>query len=293
MSPVEDAESHRRALWGIAYRMTGTVQDADDVVQDCFVRLLENPPADTTRPLRPWLVTVTLNLARDRLRRRRRQAYVGPWLPAPVADARLADASIQLRESARWAFLCASEALTPTQRAVFIAREVLDLSAAETAEALGNTPSAVDVALHRARKALGSMPAAPTLMDDAVVAGFFALLQVGLPGAARRLLHPEAEALNDGAGRVNAARQPIRGAAKLLTFFRRLAGSHGAGSWSIVRANGLLTLVGSFPPHPHPRLRMPTVFTMAAEVREGRIVRFYSQLNDEKLSGVLPRPNQP
>lgn len=284
MTPLQEAETLRRSLWGVAYRMTGTVQDADDVVQDCFVRLLERPPADTSRPLRPWLIAVTLNLSRDRLRRRRRLAYLGPWLPAPVADTRLADESLALRETASWAFLCASEALTPTQRAVFLAREVLELTAAETAEALGNTPSAVDVALHRARKALGTLPAPPTLMDDAVVAGFFALLQLGLPGAARRLLHPDAEAINDGAGKVNAARQPVRGAAKLLTFFRRLARSHGAGTWSIVRANGLLTMVGTFPPHD--RLRLPTVFTLVAEVREGRIVRFYSQLNEEKLSGV-------
>jgi RNA polymerase sigma-70 factor (ECF subfamily) len=284
MSPVEEAESQRRLLWGLAYRMTGTVQDADDVVQDCFIRLLEHPPKDTGRPLRPWLVAVTLNLARDRLRRRRRLDYVGPWLPSPVSDARLADETLALRQTASWAFLCASEVLTPTQRAVFLAREVLELSAAETAEALGNTPSAVDVALHRARKALGTLPTAPTLVDDAVVAAFFGLLQLGLPGAAGRLLHPDAEALNDGAGRVNAARRTVRGAAKLLRFFRRLARSHGSGRWTIVRANGLLTLVGTFPPHP--RLRLPTRFTVVAEVRDGRIIRFYSQLNEEKLGGL-------
>jgi RNA polymerase sigma-70 factor (ECF subfamily) len=167
---------------------------------------------------------------------------------------------------------------------VFLARDVLEMTAAETAEALGNTPSAVDVALHRARAALGGLPATPTLRDEAVIAGFFALLQIGLPGAARRLLHPDVEAVNDGAGRVNAARRVVRGAHKLVTFFRRLARTHGTGRWTVVRANGLLTLVGTFPPHP--RLRLPTRFTVCAEVREGRIVRFFSQLNEEKLGGV-------
>lgn len=281
---VTEAEAHRRTLWGVAYRVTGTVQDADDVVQDCFVRLLERPPADTSRPLRPWLLAVTLNLARDRLRRRKRAPYVGPWLPSPVDDSRLADESLALRESASWAFLLACEALTPTQRAVLVARDVLELTAGETAEVLGSSPGAVDVALHRARAALGKLPPAPTLVDDAVVAGFFTLLQLGLPSAAKRLLHPDAVALNDGNGAVNAARKPIVGAAKLLTFFRRLARTHGVGRWSIVRANGLLTAVGEFPPHP--TLRLPTRFAMSAVVEGGRIRGFYSQLVVEKLRGV-------
>lgn len=285
MNPlVDEAEAHRRALWGVAYRVTGTVQDADEVVQDCFVRLLEHPPADPSRPLRPWLVAVTLNLARDRLRRRKRAPYVGPWLPAPVEDARLADERLALRESASWAWMCATEALTPTQRAVLVARDVLELTSAETAAALGTSPGAVDVALHRARAALGALPPAPTLVDDAVVAGFFALLQLGLPAVARRLLHPDAVAHNDGAGQVNAARRPIVGVAKLLTFFRRLARHRGVGRWSIVRANGLLTAVGAF--DPHPTLRLPTRFTIAARVEHGRIVAFYSQLALDKLGGV-------
>lgn len=284
MSLVDEAETHRRALWGLAYRMTGTVQDADEVVQDCFVRLLERPPADASRPLRPWLVAVTLNLARDRLRRRKRQAYVGPWLPAPVPDARLADEALALRRTASWAFLVAAEALTPTQRAVFLAREVLDWSAAETAEALGTTPGAVDVALHRARKALGELPDAPSVLDDTVVAGFFALLQVGLPGAARRLLAPDVMVVNDGGGRVNAARIPVVGAAKVMTLFRRLARAQGPGRWTACRANGLLALVGTWPPHP--RLRLPSRFVLVAEVHGGRITRFWTQLVPEKLGAV-------
>lgn len=287
MSLVDEAETLRPLLWGIAYRLTGTVQDADDVVQDCLLRLLERPPVDTKRPLRPWLVAVTLNLARDRLRRRKRRAYVGPWLPAPVPDTRLADDAIALRESASWAFLCAAEALTPTQRAVWLAREVLEMSAAETAAVLGNTPSAVDVALHRARKALEARPLTPSLLDEATLGAFFALLQVGLPGAAARLLHPEIMAVNDGNGTVNAARLPVRGARKVLTFFRRLARTHGAGRWTLLRANGVLTLVGEF--EPHPRLRLPTHFTLSAELRDGKIWRFYSQLSAAKLLGMPAR----
>ncbi len=286
VSLADEAEAHRRLLWGIAYRLTGTVQDADDVVQDCMLRVVERPPADHTRPLRPWLVAVTLNLARDNLRRRKRRGYVGPWLPAPVPDARLADEALALRETSSWAFLCAAEALTPTQRAVWLAREVLEMTSAETAEALGNTPSAVDVALHRARRALTDLPTAPTLADEATLGAFFALLQVGLPGAAARLLHPDVTAFNDGNGTVNAGRLPIRGPRKILTFFRRLAKTHASVRWSLLRANGVLTLVGEL--DPHPPLRLPARFTLSAELRDGKIWRFYSQLSGPKLLG-LPR----
>ena len=80
-------DEHRRFLWGISYRMTGSAADADDVVQDTFVRAIEHPPARTDEPLRPWLVKVALNLSRDVLRRRKRREYVGPWLPSPIDTA--------------------------------------------------------------------------------------------------------------------------------------------------------------------------------------------------------------
>ncbi|HEV3142185.1 MAG TPA: sigma-70 family RNA polymerase sigma factor, partial [Vicinamibacterales bacterium] len=75
---------HRQFLWGVSYRMTGSAADADDVVQDTFVRAMQRPPRRTEDPLRPWLVKVALNLSRDLLRRRRRREYVGPWLPSPI-----------------------------------------------------------------------------------------------------------------------------------------------------------------------------------------------------------------
>src|SRR5262247_637372 len=77
-------DDHKRFLWGLCYRMTGSAADAEDIVQDTFVRVLEKPPADMEAPLRPWLVKVALNLRRDQLRRRRRREYFGPWLPSPV-----------------------------------------------------------------------------------------------------------------------------------------------------------------------------------------------------------------
>ena len=77
-------DEHKRFLWGLCYRMTGSAADADDIVQDTFVKVLEKPPADMESSIRPWLVKVAMNLSRDQLRRRRRREYVGPWLPSPV-----------------------------------------------------------------------------------------------------------------------------------------------------------------------------------------------------------------
>src|SRR6478736_2865651 len=77
-------ETERRFLWGICYRMTGSSSDADDLVQETFVRALEHPPVDTAAAWRPWLVRVAMNLARDQLRRRKRRDYHGVWLPPPI-----------------------------------------------------------------------------------------------------------------------------------------------------------------------------------------------------------------
>src|ERR1700754_3098266 len=81
---AERLETDRRLLWGLCYRMTGNAADADDLVQETFVRAIEHPPARTDEPMRPWLVRIALNLSRDWLRRRRRRDYTGPWLPSPV-----------------------------------------------------------------------------------------------------------------------------------------------------------------------------------------------------------------
>src|SRR4030095_438085 len=79
-----DIETDRRLLWGLCYRMTGNAADADDLVQETFVRTLQSPPRDTSQPLSPWLRRVAMNLSRDLLRRRRRREYAGQWLPSPV-----------------------------------------------------------------------------------------------------------------------------------------------------------------------------------------------------------------
>src|SRR6185503_18604970 len=160
-------ETDRRLLWGLCYRMTGNAADADDLVQETFVKAIEHPPRRMDEPLRPWLVRVAMNLSRDLLRRRRRRSYVGEWLPSPVpTDNEDSPASYEppapskdspaaryeFVESISFAFLLALEALTPSQRAVLLLRDVFDYSTAETAAALDITEANAKVMLLRARR---------------------------------------------------------------------------------------------------------------------------------------------
>jgi len=156
----------RRRLWGLAYRLTGSAVDADDVVQEAFARLLDRPPEAGGAPLGPWLVRVATNLGLDALRRRKRRGYEGPWLPQPIEGAdddwplELAghDADPEQRyglaESASYAFLVALEALGPRQRAALLLRDVLGCSAREAAELLGTSEANVRVLHLRARREL-------------------------------------------------------------------------------------------------------------------------------------------
>ena len=166
---IEEAfREHRGFLWGLCYRLSGNAADADELVQETFVRALERPPADLERPWRPWLTRVAVNLGRDLLRRRRRRTYVGPWLPGPVPTA--ADglpcepvdpapgpgARYDRLESVTVAFLLALEALSPAQRAVLLLRDVFDYSVRETADALAMSEANVKTTHLRARRVMES-----------------------------------------------------------------------------------------------------------------------------------------
>src|SRR5262245_52780894 len=122
-------KSHQRLLWGVCYRMTGNAADADELVQETFVRALESPNLRTDEPLTAWLIRVAINLSRDLLRRRRRCGYLGEWLPSPVPTDEMENppsyeppapdedsptARYEMIESVSFAFLLALEALTPT-----------------------------------------------------------------------------------------------------------------------------------------------------------------------------------
>jgi len=267
--PVATAfREHRRMLWGLAYRMTGSAADADDVVQETFARAVERPPARTDEPLRPWLVQVAVNVARDALRRRKRRGYVGPWLPSPVEGvddlagppAGATDARYELRESASYAFLVALEALAPRQRAVLLLRDVLDYSVREAAEALGLSEPNVKTMHHRARRVMASYDATrrPSMAELAAetrsaLERFLGAIMSQDAAAAQACLADGARLVSDGGGEFRAALRPVLGPDRITRFFLGLTRKIGVPARFEVRTlNGLPALVMEYD-RPHDR----------------------------------------
>lgn len=233
-------KAHERFLWGLCYRLTGNAADADDIVQETFIRAMKSPPARTDEPWRPWLVRVAMNLGRDLLRQRKRRGYEGQWLPSPIETGDdfvppsyepMSDeegnpaARYDLMESVSFAFLLALEALTPAQRAVLLLRDVFDYSVQETAEALGMSEANVKTTHHRARRAMQDydhqrQPLTRTLQArtlQAMQKFLHCLYSHDVAGAAA-LLAEDVRHVSDAGGEFHAARVPVVGRDKVMLF---------------------------------------------------------------------------
>ena len=304
---AEAFRSHQRFLWGLCYRLTGCAADADDVVQETFVRALAHPPEGTGESWRPWLVRVAMNLGRDVLRRRKRQGYVGPWLPSPietgneesppayepeVGPTMTTEGRYELLESVSFAFLLALEALTPQQRAVLLLRDVFDYSVHATAEALGLSESNVKTTHHRARRVMQAYDRSRRLptrelqeQTRAALGRFVAALAEQDVTAVEALLAESVRAVNDGAGEFFAARVPILGAARVARFHLNITRRHGAdGLFAIRSINGLPALVGEFSAV---RRGEPPRIVMQCELgADGRIERLHSVVASRKLTAI-------
>lgn len=296
-------ESDRRFLAALCYRMTGSPGDAEDIVQETFVRALERPPIDRQRAWRPWLTRVALNLSRDHLRRRRRRAYVGPWLPgvvdteedSPAHEPRVGAVSTEGRydlvESLSIAFLLALEALTPNQRAVLLLRDVFDYDVRETAQALDLSESNVKVTLLRARRAMQAYDRdRPASMREArartkeALEKFLACLLDGDAEAASALLRDDAVAIGDGGGEVLAARNIVYGGTKVARLHVGLRRTFGADTAIELRTiNGFPAVVLHRPATP--RLASKVVFSVQTDC-DGKITAVYSVLASAKLRAI-------
>lgn len=224
-------QEHRGFLWGLCYRLLGDAADADEVVQETFLRALAHPPPDTAQPWRPWLTRVALNLGRDLLRRRRRRDYSGSWLPSPVetddrglareprADASQEPAARYDRlESVTFAFLLALEALSPAQRAVLLLRDVFDYSVRETAGALELSEANVKTTHLRARRAMAGYDRARlrpgaelAARTRAMLERFLASLAQGDAAGVEATLAADVRSVADSAGEFPAAKGEIHG----------------------------------------------------------------------------------
>jgi len=314
---VADAfRAHERFLWGLTYRMTGSAADADDVVQETFVRALARPPRRWTDPWRPWLVRVAMNVARDALRRRRRQPYAGPWLPSPIetdgepgayeavltgADGRpvTTEGRYDLLESVSFAFLLALEALTPRQRAVLLLRDVFDYSVRETADALHMSEPNVKTTHHRARRAMADYDRTRLPVDAArqdatrdMLGKFLAALYEEDVRPMEDLLAADVRALNDGGGEFIAARKPVVGRAKVAHFYRKITRIGGVGAVPrLTTLNGLPGLVIENPRAPEGVARR--IVALIDLDADGGIRRIYNVLATPKLRRIFERPLVP
>jgi RNA polymerase sigma-70 factor (ECF subfamily) len=307
-------KAHERFLWGLYYRLTGNAADADDLVQETFVRAMEHPPARTDEPWRPWLVRVAMNLGRDLLRYRKRRGYEGPWLPSPIETGDeasppsyepMADeqgdpaARYDLLESVSFAFLLALEALTPAQRAVLLLRDVFDYSVRETAEALGMSEQNAKTTHHRARRAMENYDRERGLPTRSLQAQtrhslerFMTCLSNHDVAGAEALLAADARHLSDGGGEFFAARVPLVGREKILLFYTRLSEQYaklaeqsGAGArFEFRMLNGMPAIITHLPNYSEGYAsRIVTCCDLDAD---GRIKQMYVVLASRKLTAV-------
>ncbi|MGB3706741.1 sigma-70 family RNA polymerase sigma factor [Gordonia sp. (in: high G+C Gram-positive bacteria)] len=282
-SAAETFENLRPRLIGVAYGLLGSVSDAEDVVQDAWIRL-QGTDIDSIDDLTGWLVTTTSRLALDVLRsaRVRRESYVGPWLPEPVETAPDPADSVGLADSVSWAMLVVLETLSPAERAAFVLHDLFGLSFDEVGTALGRAPAACRQLASRARSHVQErrprFDVDPSAHHD-IVDAFAAASMSGDLGGLLRVLAPDAVLTADGGGIVQAARHPIVGAAKIAAFLAGISKRHGpekAMRTTIVNHNpALLVFLGDH-----------LDGMVALTISDGLIVAIDYVRNPEKLTHV-------
>jgi RNA polymerase sigma-70 factor (ECF subfamily) len=225
-------ERHRPRLFGIAYRMLGSRSDAEDVLQDSYLRW-HGGATDELRSPEAWLVTTVTRLCIDRLRaaRTERKHYVGPWLPEPLIGdtAPAADARAELSSSLSIAFLVVLEQLEPDERAAFLLHEVFDTDYAEIAEILGKSEAACRQMVSRARKRVRGRRPRAQVTDAArrsVLERFANAIQMQDKAALLELVAEKASWTADGGGRARAALKAIRGRERVVRFALGVLGRH-------------------------------------------------------------------
>jgi RNA polymerase sigma-70 factor (TIGR02957 family) len=280
MSDDDPFTTHRSLLFTVAYQMLGSAADAEDVVQETWLRWAD---VDQTRLRDPraYLVRMTTAQALNRLRSvaRRREEYVGEWLPEPLSTSPDVAEDVELAESVSIAMLTVLETLRPAERAVFVLREVFDLPYEEIAEVVGKSPAAVRQIGHRAREHVAARRPRVRVGRAEQQAALAEFLAAVLSGDLHRLLAvlaPDVVLVSDGGGVVAAARAPITGATKVSALLSRLA-----------TLPGLVATTTWFNGAPGARLDVNGEATAISVVVEGgRITRIYAIRNPEKLAGL-------
>lgn len=275
----EDAFTlHRSLLFTVAYEMLGSAADADDVVQETWLRWVDVDHTVVRDP-RAYLVRTVTRQALNRLRSaaRRREEYVGEWLPEPLLTGPDVAADIELAESVSIAMLTVLETLAPAERVVFVLREVFEVPYDEIAEAIGKSPAAVRQIAHRAREHVTARrPRMPVSTDEQqeAVNRFLAAVRHGDLQGLLDLLAPDVVIVADGGGLAPAALRPIQGA-------ERVAGLLLRGSRSLAFDAKAIWLNGSPAIQLDVGGQVDTAVSLAVE--HGRVTRIYAFRNPQKL----------
>jgi RNA polymerase sigma-70 factor (ECF subfamily) len=274
--------THRSLLFTVAYEMTGSAADAEDVVQETWLRWagIGDAARAEVRDPRGYLVRIVTRQALNRLRTvaRQREEYVGEWLPEPLLTSPDVAEDVELAESVSIAMLAVLETLLPAERAVFVLHEVFEVPYDEIAEAVGKSPAAVRQVAHRARQHVAARrPRMPVSHreQDRVVERFVAAVTTGDVQGLMDVLAPDVVVVGDGGGFAPTARRPIRGrwrVANLLSRFPQLA----PGATVItLQLNGALGARIDFSGE--------LATAVSFDVVEGRIARIYAISNPSKL----------
>ena len=283
---VHSFESHRRALTGLAYRMLGSRAEAEDVVQDAYLRWHDADRADIEQPRR-YLGTVVTRLCLDRLKsaKMRREVYVGPWLPEPVVDEVFdAEAAGDLAHDLSVALMLVLERLSPLERASFLLHDVFGIDFAEVGRALDRSEAACRQLAARARAHIEEgRPRFTASQEEGrrLAAAFRTAMESGDTQALLRLLADDAVLYSDAGGKRPAALNPIYGADRVLRFFAGIARKNPALPTLKVRAATINGMPGFVM-----REINGLMDTMALDVRDGRIAAIYIVRNPDKLRHV-------
>ncbi|MFH8887823.1 RNA polymerase sigma-70 factor [Streptomyces sp. NPDC054904] len=277
---------HRRLLFATAYRMLGSVADAEDIVQDAWLTWHKADRSDVRHP-KAYLVRTVTNLSLNRLTSARatREEYVGPWLPEPLLTEPDAARGQELAESVSTAMLVVLETLAPVERAVFVLREVFGYSHGEIAEVLERPEPTVRQISHRARKHVqAGRPRydTDTAERERITERFLNACAGGDLNAVMEMLAPDITAWSDGGGKVRAALRPLHGPDRVARWLLGVLAKPTMAPVSTVPALvngelGLLALAGDTP-----------MGAVTFDLEDGRIRNLRLQINPDKLRGLTP-----
>ncbi|WP_055417735.1 RNA polymerase sigma-70 factor [Streptomyces pactum] len=273
--------AHRNLLFTVAYELLGSAADAEDVLQETWLRWAD-VDLGTVRDRRAYLVRITTRQALNRLRTlgRRKESYVGSWLPEPLLTTPDVAEDVELADSVSMAMMLVLETLTPTERAVFVLREVFDLGYDEIAEAVEKSPAAVRQIAHRARAHVAARrPRGVVSATESrqALAAFQRAVETGDLQGLLDILSPDVVLLGDGGGIKQAVLRPVTGAGKVARFLvGGLLKQSATVSMGPVQVNG----------YPALTLRLDGELDTVVAVRfdDGRITGLYAVRNPEKLS---------